>query len=247
MKKFWHWRIPCGSADAYQINVGDLIVDVVRKDIKNLNLRVCPPDGRVRAAVPVRVSDKAVRLFVNSKLGWIKRQQVKLSSRERPLAKKFVTGETHFYQGRRYRLNVIYQNGPGHVELPNTTSIDLYVREGSSSSQREQVLLAWYRKKLKEQIPLIIEKWEDIIGVEVAQWGVKRMKTRWGSCNLKARRIWLNLELVKKPVYCLEYIIIHEMVHLLERLHNNRFTALMDEFVPQWRLYREELKRPPLR
>jgi len=247
MKKFWHWRMSGGSADPYQIMVGGLVVDVVRKDIKNLNLRVCPPDGRVRAAVPVRVSDKAVRLFVNSKLGWITRQQVKLANREKPLAREFVSGETHYYQGRRYRLNVIYQNGPNRVELHSNARIDLFVREGSSSSQREQVLQAWYRERLKEQIPLIIEKWEGLMEVEVAHWGVKRMRTRWGSCNIKARRIWLNLELAKRSVNCLEYITVHEMAHLLERLHNDRFKTLMDGFMPEWRLYREELKRAPLR
>jgi len=235
------------STNTYRIKVSGLVVDVVRKDIKKLNLRVYPPDGRLRVAVPLRLNDEAIRLAVNSKLGWIKRQLIKFGDQERQSAREYVSGETHYYQGRRYRLNVVYQNGPGRVELRNKARIDLYVREGSKSSQREQVLMSWYRKKLKEQIPVIIEKWEDIIGVEVAQWGVKRMKTRWGSCNIKAGRIWLNLELVKKPVNCLEYITIHEMVHLLERLHNDRFTTLMDEFMPKWRLYREELNRLPLR
>lgn len=235
------------KADTYQIEVNGLVVDVVRKKIKNLNLRVIPPDGRVRMAVPLRAHDEAIRHFVNSKLGWIKRQQARIGNQEKSPARRFVTGENHHYQGRRYRLNVIYQNGPGRVDLPNTTSIDLYVREGTSSNQREQVLLAWYRERLKEQIPLIIEKWEGTIGVEVAQWGVKRMKTRWGSCNIKARRIWLNLELAKRSVNCLEYITVHEMTHLLERLHNDRFKSLLDQFMPQWRLYREELKHAPLR
>jgi len=233
--------MPGMGPDTYQIKVSGLVVDVVREDIKTLRLGVYPPDGRVRVAAPLRFSDRAVRWAVNSKLNWIERQQIKFSGRERQPVKTFVSGETHYFQGHPYRLNVVYQSGPGRVELRTKTSMDLYVREGSSTSKREKVLVAWYRRQLKEQIPQIIEKWEAIIGVEVADWGVKRMRTRWGSCNIKARRIWLNLGLVKKPVYCLEYIAIHEMVHLLERLHNDRFKSLMDEFMPQWRLYRDEL------
>jgi len=239
--KFWNRANNSTRSNTYQMKVSGLLVDVVRKDIKNLNLRVYPPDGRVRVAVPLRVSDRAVLRFVNSKLDWIKGQRIKHDGQERQSNTECVSGETHYYQGRPCRLNVIYQTSPGRVELRNSNSIDLYVREGSSPGQRERVLEAWYRRKLKEQIPPMVGKWESIIGVEVAQWGVRRMKTRWGSCNIKARRIWLNLELIKKPVTCVEYIIVHEMVHLLERLHNDRFANLMDGFMPKWREYRDEL------
>ena len=223
------------------------MVDVVRKDIKNLHLAVYPPAGRVRVAAPLRMSDEAVRLAVISRLAWIKRQQAKFEGQERQSAREYVTGESHYFQGQRYRLNVVYHNKPPKVAFRNKITMDLFVRTGSDTAQRERVLLAWYRKQLKEAVPSLISKWEAILGVKVAEWGVKQMKTKWGSCNKDARRIWLNLELAKKPVQCLEYIVVHEMVHLLERHHNDRFTKHMDKFMPQWRLIRSELNRGPLR
>ena len=143
-------------------------------------------------------------------------------------------------------MNVVYHDGPPRVALRNNTKIDLIVRTGSDAAKREQVLLEWYRRKLKEAIPPLIAKWEPVVGVEVAEWGVRRMKTKWGTCNVEARRIWLNLELAKTSPHCLEYIIVHEMVHLLERNHTDRFVAYMNRFMPQWKLYRDELNRGPL-
>ncbi len=230
----------------HQITVSGLVVDVVRKNIKNLHLAVYPPSGRVRVAVPLRVDDEAVRRAVILKWGWIKRQRAKFEGQERQSAREFVSGESHYYQGQRYRLNVVYHDAPPKVVVSNKTTLALFVRAGSDTAQRERVLTGWYRRQLKEMLPLLIAKWEAVLGVKVAEWGVKRMKTKWGTCNLEARRIWLNLELVKKPVRCLEYIIVHEMVHLLERHHNDRFTAYMDKFMPHWRVYREELNRAPL-
>jgi predicted metal-dependent hydrolase len=234
------------NTETHQIKVSGLVVDVVRKNIKNLHLAVYPPTGRVRVAVPLRVSDEAVRLAVITRLPWIKRQQAKFKGQERQSEREFVTGESHYFQGRRYRLNVIYQNGPARVVIRNKSTIDLFVREGSDTSRRERVFLAWYRRQLKALIPPLIEKWESIIGVKVAEWGVKQMKTKWGTCTIKAHRIWLNLELVKKPVQCLEYIVVHEMVHLLERHHNDRFVSLMDSFMPQWREVKVILTSFPL-
>jgi predicted metal-dependent hydrolase len=234
------------NTETHQIKVSGLVVDVVRKNIKNLHLAVYPPTGRVRVAVPLRVSDEAVRMAVVTRLAWIKRQQAKFNGQERQSAREFVTGESHYFQGRRYRLNVVYQNGPVRVVIRNKSTIDVFVREGSDTSRRERVFLAWYRRQLKELIPPLIEKWEGIIGVKVAEWGVKQMKTKWGTCTIKAHRIWLNLELVKKPVQCLEYIVVHEMVHLLERHHNDRFTARMDSFMPQWREAKKILTSFPL-
>lgn len=222
------------------------MVDVVRKDIKNLHLAVYPPLGRVRVAAPLRVSDEAVRLAVISRLSWIKRQKIKFTNQARQSEREFVSGESHYFQGRRYRLNVIYQAGASRVAIRNKSTIDLYVREGSDKAQRERVLLAWYRQQLKELIPALIAQWEPTLGVQVAEWHVKQMKTKWGACNIEARRIWLNLELAKKSTQCLEYIIVHEMVHLLERHHNDHFAELMNKFMPQWRLYREELNRSAL-
>lgn len=230
----------------HQINVNGLVVDVVRKDIKNLHLAVYPPNGRVRVATPLRVDDEAVRLAVISKLSWIKRQQTKFKEQERQSEREHVSGESHYFQGARYRLNVIQRDGVGQVVIRNKRMIDLYVRPQSNNAQRERVMLAWYRAYLKQTVPLLIAKWRKIIGVSVADWGVKQMKTRWGTCNIEAGRIWLNLGLAKKSARCLEYIVVHEMVHLLERRHNDRFRALMNQFLPQWQLIREELNREPL-
>ena len=234
------------STNAHQLIVSGIVVDVVRKDIKNLHLAVYPPYGRVRVAAPLRVDDEAVRLAVISRLAWIKRQQAKFEAQERQSSREFVSGESHYYLGSRYLLNVIYHDGPPQVVIRNNTTMDLIVRTGSDTREREQVLLKWYRKQLKVVVPPLIAKWEPIIGVQVAEWGVKQMKTKWGTCNIEARRIWLNLELIKKPALCLEYVVVHEMVHLLERHHNDNFKAYMSRFMPQWRLHREELNRAPL-
>lgn len=229
-----------------RIIIDNIVVDVIRKDIKHLYFAVYPPNGRVRVSAPLRLDDEAVRKAVVSKLPWIKRHQAKFEGQERQPPLEFVSGEGHFYQGQRYVLNVIYRNGPSKLVIRDNATLDLFVRKGSDAKKRERALIAWYRQQLKEVIPPLLAKWEPIIGEDVAEWGVKRMKTRWGSCNIKARRIWLNLELVKKPVHCLEYIIVHEMVHLLERLHNDRFVAYMNEFMPQWRRVQDELKKTPL-
>ena len=234
------------STEKHQITVHGLVVDVVRKDIKNLHLAVYPPVGRVRVAAPLQVNDEAVRLLIISRLAWIKRQQAKFEGQERQSAREFVSGESHYYQGNRYLLNVMYHKGPPAVIIRNNKTMDLFVKPGSDTSKRERVLIAWYRQRLKEEIAPLIAKWEAIINVQVAEWGVRQMKIRWGTCNIEARRIWLNLELIKKPVNCLEYIIVHEMIHLLERLHNERFIAYMNNIMPLWQYYREELNRAPL-
>ncbi len=229
-----------------QIIIDNLVVDVIRKDIKHMYFAVYPPNGRVRISAPRRMDDEAIRMAVASKLQWIKRHQTKFEGKERQPPLAYVSGESHYYQGQRYLLNVIYHKDPPKVVLRNSATLDLFVRTGSDAKKRERALIAWYRQQLKEAIPALIAKWEVIIGENVAEWGVKRMKTRWGSCNIKARRLWLNLELIKQPVHCLEYIIVHEMVHLRERLHNDRFKAYMDEFMPQWRRCQDELKETPL-
>ncbi len=221
-------------------------MEVVRKDIKNLHLGVYPPEGRVRVAAPLRLDDEAVRLAVISRLKWIHRQQDGFERQDRQSQREMVTGESHYVQGRRYLLNVIEHEGPAVICLPNNKTLELRVPPGTSRDKREAVLHQWYRQRLREQIPQLIAKWEPEIGVTVAEWSIKKMKTRWGTCNIDARRIWLNLELAKKPASCLEYILVHEMVHLLERHHNERFKQLMDRLMPLWRLHREELNRAPL-
>ncbi|NLZ30405.1 MAG: M48 family metallopeptidase [Methanomicrobiales archaeon] len=230
----------------HRITVSGVEVDVVRKDIKNLHLGVYPPGGRVRVAAPLHVDDEVVRLAVIERLPWIRRQQNRFLAQERQSPRDYIYRETHYYLGKRYLLNVIEHDGPPRVEVRNKARIDLYVPEGSDERRREEVMRRWYRKELKALIPPLIAKWEEVIGVTVNEWGVRRMKTRWGTCTIEARRIWLNLELVKKPVQCLEYVIVHELVHLLERNHTDRFRELMDQFMPQWRCYRDMLNQAPL-
>lgn len=230
----------------HQIMVNELEVDVVRKNIKNLHLAVYPPDGRVRVAVPLRVDDEAVRLAVISRWSWIRRQQRKFKEQQRQSPREYISGESHYFQGQRYLLNVIYEDVPPKITLRNKTYIDLTVRPGTSVDQREAVMRAWYRQHLKESAAPLIAQWQETIGVQVDDWRIKQMKTKWGSCKIEARRIWLNLELAKKPMRCLEYIIIHELIHLLERHHNERFVSLMDYYLPSWRTLRDELNREPL-
>ena len=231
----------------HQITVNDIVVDVHRKDIKNLHLGVYPPDGWVRVAAPLNIDDDAVRLFVISKLGWIKKRQREFQNQPRQSRREYVSGESHYFWGDRYLLNVIYRNGGPEVAIRNKTHIDLFVHEGSSYEYRKRVMTEWYRSELKALAEPLVEKWRTEIDVQLTQWGIRLMKTKWGSCNIERGRILLNLELAKKPQRCLEYIIVHELVHLLERHHNDRFVALMDKFMPQWRLYRDELNAYPLK
>lgn len=234
------------GSNTHQMLISGLEVDVVRKAIKNLHLGVYPPHGRVRVAAPLTVSDDAVRLAVIGKLGWIRRQRAKFEEQPRQSKREMVAGESHYFLGRRYRLRIVEHDGAGKVVIRNTALIDLHVRPRSSAEQREAILLRWHREQLKSLVPALLEKWQPQIGVTVAHWGIKKMKTKWGSCNIDARRIWLNLELAKKPLQCLEFIVVHELVHLLERHHNERFTALMDSHLPQWQLYRAMLRAMPL-
>jgi len=233
------------SIEQHQITINGMPVYVVRKDIKNLHLGVYPPDGRVRVAVPRQVTNDAVRLAVIGKLSWIRRQQAKFEAQARQSEREMVTGETHYLLGRRYRLRVTHHAGPIEIKT-NGHTIELRVRPELDAGQRERALQRWYRQQLKELLAPRIEKWQQSLGVQLAEYRVKRMKTKWGTCNAKARRIWLNLELVKKPIGCLEYIIVHELVHLVERHHNDRFISILDEHMPRWRSFRDALNAAPL-
>ncbi len=232
--------------DRYHIDIGGISVEVVRKNIKNFYIGVHPPNGRVRVSVPLRLDDNAVRMAVISRLGWIRRQQAAFEGQDRQSQREFVTGESHYFAGRRYRLEVVEQDCPPKVWLPNNTKVALRVRPGSDRDAREAVMQRWYRQYLRSQLPSLLEKWEVKLGVSVNEVRIRKMKTLWGSCNVEAKRIWLNLELAKKSESCLVYVLVHEMVHLLERSHNERFRELMDSFLPQWRTYRDELNRAPL-
>lgn len=229
-----------------RISVSGIPVEVVRKDIKNLHLGVYPPLGRVRVATPLVINDEAVRLAVIDKLGWIKRQRAQFAKQPRQSEREMVNGESHYFLGRRYRLRVHEVDAPARVALRGVASMDLFVRPGSSKERREAVLLDWHRASLRSVITDLLAHWQPKLGAQAAHWGIKKMKTKWGSCNVSARRIWLNLELAKKPLQCLEYIVVHELVHLLERNHTERFTALMDRHLPDWRTRRDVLNSSPL-
>jgi len=234
------------STETRRVTVGSFTVDVVRKDIKNLHLGVYPPHGRVRVAAPLAISDEAVRLAILGKLGWIKRQQAKFDAQPRQSQREMVSGESHYFLGDRYRLHVHEHDGPARVALHGKVFIDLFVRPETTPEQRELVLRRWYREQLRLLIPPLLEKWQQVLDVRAPDWGIKRMKTRWGSCSIDARRVWFNLELAKKPERCLEYVVVHELAHLLERHHSDRFMELMDHYLPNWRVNRDELNHAPL-
>ena len=234
------------TTERHTIEVGGIAVEVVRKDIKNLHVGVYPPVGRVRVAAPFRFSDDAVRAAVSTRLAWIGRKQSEFEAQERQSQREMVDGESHYFRGQRYRLQVIECDGPAAVCIVNNLTLQLKVRSGTDRATRDSILQSWYRARFREQVPALLEKWQARVGAEVAEVRIKKMKTRWGSCNADARRVWLNLELAKKPAICVEYILVHEMIHLLERHHNERFRELLETAMPNWRIARDELNRAPL-
>ena len=234
------------NIDESTIIVNEIPVTVVRKKIKNLHLAVYPPDGWVRIAVPEIIDDEAVRLAVISKFSWIKRQIKSFQDQSRQSVRELVTRESHYYLGRRYLLDITPTKKRPFVEIRNKKTLVLNINEDAGREEREKLLTDWYRKEMKKILPDIIRKWEIKSGLQVGSFGIKRMKTKWGSCNPAHKRIWLNLELIKKPTNCLEYIVVHEMVHFLERTHNDNFVDHMDRIMPQWRTFRDELNSLPL-
>jgi predicted metal-dependent hydrolase len=228
-----------------RIQLGDIALDVVRKDIKNVHLSVHPPTGRVRIAAPRRMSLSTLRVFAISKLPWIRRQQRKLQEQERETPREYLDRESHFVWGKRYLLKVIEADQPPSVEVSHGRLI-VRVRRGTGTGKRQAILDEWYREQLRETVPPLIKKWEVLMGVGVRRFFVQRMKTKWGSCNHREGSIRLNTDLARKPRECLEYIIVHEMAHLLEPTHNARFMALMDQFMPKWESHREHLNRLPV-
>ena len=228
------------------MTVNELPVKVIRKKIKNLHLAVYPPNGWVRVAVPEMIDDEAVRLAIISKFGWIKRQIQSFQDQPRQSAREFITGESHYYLGRRYLLDTVHTEKRPFIEIRTKKTLVLNINKDTELEDREKLLTDWYRKEMKRILPGIVRKWEIKSGLQVNSFGIKRMKTKWGSCNPSYKRIWLNLELIKKPVNCLEYIVVHEMVHFLERTHNDKFISHMDRVMPQWRTFRDNLNRSPL-
>ena len=230
----------------HQIEISDFTIDVVRKNIKNMHLAVYPPTGRIRIAAPLNIDDDAVKLFAISKLAWIKRNQRNFKQQDRQSARSYIQRESHYFQGRRYLLRVTEHDAPPFVEIKSKTYIDLYIRPETTIAKRNEIMNEWYRTELKKQIPEIIKTWETKLGLEIDDWQIKLMKTKWGTCNIEKRKIWLNLELAKKPIYCLEYIIVHEMLHLLERHHNDIFLNYMNTYLPKWKQIKSELNKLPV-
>jgi predicted metal-dependent hydrolase len=228
-----------------QLTVGGIAIDVVLKNIKNVHLSVYPPNGRVRIAAPARMSLDTIRLYAIAKLDWIKKQQKKLQEQERETPREYLDRESHFVWGRRYLLKVIEADQTPTVELKHNQMI-LTVRPGAGTEKREEIVSTWHREQLRIAMPPLIAKWEPLMGVKANRLFVQRMKTKWGSCNPRRRNIRLNSELARKPPECLEYVIVHELVHLLEPSHNARFVSLMDKFMPNWRQHKDELNRIPL-
>jgi predicted metal-dependent hydrolase len=229
-----------------RFNLGGIVVNVVLKDIKNIHLSVYPPTGSVRISAPKRMSIDTIRVFAISRLDWIKKQQRKLREQERETSREYVDRESHYVWGRRYLLAFRESDEPPSVEVKHRRML-LRARPGTSERKREALIEGWYRAQIKTAVPPLLERWERLIGVRVERFFVQRMKTKWGSCNHQSRTIRLNTELAKKPAECLEYIVVHELVHLLEATHNARFVALMDRYMPRWQFYRQVLNRLPVR
>jgi predicted metal-dependent hydrolase len=232
------------TASAY-LTVRGIDVDVVYKDIKNLHIGVYPPMGRVRVAAPRKFDDDRVRLAVIQRLPWIKRQRERLQGASRQSEREMTTGESHYVWGVRRRLKLVERPGRAHFEIDGERLL-LYVPEGTTAERRRQLLDHWYREQLRVALPELIKKWEGKLDVSVPRWTIRRMKTKWGSCNRETRHVWFNVELAKKHPDCLDYIVAHEMTHYLERNHGARFTKLMDGFLPDWRTRRDRLNAAPL-
>lgn len=233
------------STDRSTITVSDLIVHVVRKQIENLHIAVYPPDGLIRVSAPEHMDEDAVRLAVVDRLKWIRDQRDELLAQPRQSVREMVTGESHYVWGKRYRLRVV-TGGASGVEIADRGTLLLTVPTEAERDERAKMLEEWRRRELKGAVPALVTKWEERLDIAQVEWRVRRMRTKWGTCNPEAGRIWLNLQLSQKPRPCLEYVILHEMLHLLEPGHTDRFERLLTEAMPDWRRRRAELRRLPL-
>ncbi len=229
-----------------QIDLGELQIEVLRKKIKNLHLSILPPTGRVRIAAPEHMTLAVIRVFVVSRLAWIRAQQRKMQAQPREAPREYLDRESHYVWGRRYLLKRLEKDAAPRVELQHSHLL-LQLRPGSDEARSQEILDAWYRQQIRAAVPELIDKWSPVLGVQVGRIFVQQMKTRWGSCNPASAAIRLNTDLAKKPPACLEYIVVHEMTHLLEPSHNARFVALLEQFLPQWRHLKNELNSLPVR
>lgn len=223
-----------------QIIVSDISVEVVKKKIKNIHLAVLPPDGRVRVSVPETLADEAITMFVRTKLGWIRKQQTKFEDQPRQSQREYVSGETLYVWGKQYFLQVEYSYKGNALVLTGNKAI-LTVRKESTAKQRENYVHEWYRDLLKKEVERYLSKWENITGLHCTSWQSKYMTTRWGTCNTATGKIWLNLQLAKKPTECLEYVILHELAHLKVKNHGPEFVAVLDQYMPYWREIKKSL------
>jgi predicted metal-dependent hydrolase len=229
----------------HTIDIGDIAVNVVRKNIKNVHLSVYPPIGNVRISAPLRMNLDTIRVFAISKLDWIRHQQQKFQNQVRETPREYIDRESHYLWGKRYLLSLIEIDAPVHLEITHDHLV-LQVRPNATTDQKRAIVDEFYRHQLEIAIPPLIAKWEKLMGLHVNSFTVRKMKTKWGSCTPSLQTIRFNLELAKKPADCLEYVVVHEMVHLLEPSHNQRFIAFMDSFMPKWRFYQSELNRLPI-
>lgn len=223
-----------------QIEISGINIEIQKKNIKNLHLVVAPPDGKVRVSAPMHLSDESITMFVRTKLSWIKKQQEKFAKQPRQSKREYVSGETLYVFGQQYFLRVEYSYKGNSLVLGGNEAV-LTVRKESTAKQREAFVNEWYRTLLKEKIEIYLPKWESITGLHCDSWQTKYMTTRWGTCNTNTRKIWLNLQLAKKPTECLEYVILHELTHLKIRNHSKDFVAIMDHYMPYWRDIKQKL------
>jgi predicted metal-dependent hydrolase len=224
-----------------KIAVADILAEVEWKEIKNVHLTIYPPDARVHVSAPMNMTEESIRLFLITKLPWIKQRVSQVLEQNRQSPRTYVSGENHYYKGHRYRLKVINHKAAAKVELQGNEFIVMYVREKATEARRAEVLKEWYRAEFKAILPSLVTKWEAILGVKANKWDVKQMKTLWGSCNHRTRNIIFNLELIKKPLHCIEYIVVHELLHIKVRLHNEEYTALLNRHFPNWKQLKDEL------
>lgn len=231
---------------ASTIQIGEIHIEVIRKNIKNVHLSVYPPNGTVRIAAPQRMKIDTIRVFAISKLGWIKLQQKKICAQERETPREYVEKESHTLWGKHFLLRVVDADGVPSIEISHN-SLVLHINPKASDLKKEAIVEAWYRTQLRNAVAPLIAKWEPVLGIKVERIFVQKMKTRWGSCNFKTSTVRFNTDLAKKPPECLEYVLVHELAHLLEPTHNERFVAVMDRFLPHWRQRRDQLNQLPLR
>lgn len=233
-------------AENSDIEIGGIKVQLSRKAIKNIHLSVLPPDGRVRLSVPYKTGEQAIRLAVINKLAWIKKQQADFTKQSRQSNREMVRGESHYLWGRRYRLSITDSSGKYQAKVKGDNKIELSVSENTTMENRLKLLNSLYRKELQVSLAKLLPYWQKRLNVESQSISIKKMKTKWGSCNIEAKRLWLNLELAKKPPECMEYILVHELIHLIERHHNERFRAIMNKHMPDWQERRNLLNSLPL-